>query len=106
MPATSIRVAYKRKANMKELLAPSNPYSPLVRNLSSATSKEYSATSKDFKIDKSLTCTSANIVYLLQCVSCDLQSVGSSVDFKKRLANYKSHIKRINVELVGLLTVF
>ena len=42
----------------------------------------------------SLTCTSANVVlvYLAQCVDCNLQGVGSSINFKKRLANYKSHI--------------
>ena len=46
------------------------------------------ATGREFKIDKSLTCTSANIVYLAQCVSCSLQGVGSSVDFKKRLVQF------------------
>ena len=45
------------------------------------------ATNKVFKIGKSLTSTSANVVYLAQCVECDLEGVGSSVNFKKRLAN-------------------
>ena len=36
------------------------------------------ATSKVFKIGKSHTCTSANVVYLAQCVDCGLQGVGSS----------------------------
>ena len=52
------------------------------------------ATNKVFKIGKSHTCTLANVVYLAQCVECGLQGVGSSVNFKKRLANYKSHIKQ------------
>ena len=49
---------------------------------------------KDFKIIlKSLTCTSSNVVYLAECVLCGLQGVGSTANFKSRLANYKSHIK-------------
>ena len=63
------------------------------------------ATGKEFKIDKSLACTSANIVYLAQCVSCGLQGVGSSIDFSKHLANYKSHIK-CKHRTFGLLTIF
>ena len=40
-----------------------------------------------------LTCTSVNVVYLAQCVAFGLQGVGSTHNFKSRLANYKSHIK-------------
>ena len=50
-------------------------------------------TNKVFRVENSLTCTSSNVVYLAQCVDCGLQGVGSSVNFKRRLANYKSHIK-------------
>ena len=34
------------------------------------------------------------MVYLAECLACGLQGVGSTVNFKARLANYKSHIKR------------
>ena len=44
-------------------------------------------------MNKPLTCTSENVVYLASCGICDLQGVGSTVSFKSRLANYKSHIK-------------
>ena len=46
-------------------------------------------------ICKSLTCTSRNVVYFAHCVTCNLklQGVGSTVNFKSRLANYKSHIR-------------
>ena len=50
-------------------------------------------TKKVFKICKSLTCTSKGVVYLAECLACGLQGVGSTVNFKARLANYKSHIK-------------
>ena len=32
-------------------------------------------------------------MYLAQCVLCGLHGVGSTANFKFRLANYKSHIK-------------
>ena len=51
------------------------------------------ATGRIFLILKSLTCTSSNVVYLAECVLCGLQGVGSTANFKSRLANYKSHIK-------------
>ena len=52
-----------------------------------------SATARVFEINKSLKCTSKNVVYLPSCVICDLQGVGSTVGFKPRLANCKSRIK-------------
>ena len=32
-------------------------------------------------------------MYLACCVACNLQGVGSTVNFKTQLANYNSHIK-------------
>ena len=96
---------------MKELLAPSNPYKKLscatkgcfnckakrcdaCKNfLMSGSSFQASAMGRLFEINKPLTCTSENIVYLASCGICDLQGVGSTVCFKSRLANYKFHIK-------------
>ena len=112
LPEASIRVSYRRGSNLKELLAPSNPFKdrgttpgtgcflcsasrcdccknfllPGVSFCSSATGSKY-------VIRKSLTCTSRNVVYLAHCVACNLQGVGSTINFKSRLANYKSHIK-------------
>ena len=48
---------------------------------------------RSYNICKSLTCTLQNVVYIAHCVACDLQAVGSTANFKSRLANYKSHIK-------------
>ena len=113
LPTNFIRVSYKRNANLKELLAPSNPYKERVVNesigcfkcaakwcdccrnfLGVGTSFSSIKTKKIYKISKSLSCTSANVVYLAICVACHLQGVGSTTNFKKRVANYKSHIKR------------
>ena len=44
-------------------------------------------------IFRDVTCTSQNVIYLASCVTCNLQGVGSTVNFKTSLANYKSHIK-------------
>ena len=41
-----------------------------------------SATGRLFEINKPLTCTSENVVYLASCGICDLQGVGSTVSFK------------------------
>ena len=113
LPTNFIRVSYKRNANLKELLAPSNPYKERVVNesigcfkcaakrcdccrnfLVVGTSFSSIKTKKIYKISKSLSCTSANVIYLAICVACHLQGVGSTTNFKKRVANYKSHIKR------------
>ena len=96
---------------MKELLAPSIPYKSnklegegcykrdakrcySCKNfLNLGISFRAAATGRIFLILKSLTCTSSNVVYLAECVLCGLQGVGSTANFKSRLANYKSHIK-------------
>ena len=106
-----ILISYKRNANLKELLAPSNPYKKLSCNkkgcfnckakrcdacknfLMQGSSFRAFATGRLFEINKPLTCTSENVIYLASCEICDLQGVGSTVSFKPRLANYKSHIK-------------
>ena len=111
LPKNSIRVANSRGANLKELLAPSNPYrcvEPAGRGCFKCTAKRRdcfkhflvpgesfgsAATGRLFSIRKALTCTSLNVVYLAQCAACSLQGVGSTHNFKSRLANYKSHIK-------------
>ena len=108
-----MRVSYKRGRNLKELLAPSNPYKgerklDLGTGCSACNAERCDccknfllcgssfcsiATGKTYFIRKSLTCTSQNIVYLACCLTCNLQGVGSTKNFKSRLANYKSHIK-------------
>ena len=111
LPENSIRVSYQRGANLKELLAPSNPYKKIEPSsrgcfkctarrcdccknfLLSGSSFSSTATGRSFDICKPVTCTSQNVIYLARCVVCDLQGVGSTVNFKTQLANYKSHIK-------------
>ena len=111
LPISSIQIAYKRSANLKELLAPSNPYKNIQGEekgcfkcnaqrcdcckefLKACTFVRSTATGRTFTIRKSLNCKSKNAVYLAECVACQFQGVGSISDFKKRLANYKFHIK-------------
>jgi hypothetical protein len=56
------------------------------------------ATNKVFRILlhvlRPMWCILHNVVYLAQCVDCNLQGVGSSINLKKRLVNYKSYTKR------------
>ena len=109
---------------MKELLAPSNPFKirsdtgptgcfkckakrcdcckNFLEEGSTFTSK---ISGRVFQIGKLLTCTSDNVVYLACCVACGLLTVGSTINFKTRLANYKSHIKR-NKRTCGIVNHF
>lgn len=58
---------------------------------------------KVFQIRKPFACTSKNIIYLCYCTNCNLQGVGSTVNWKARLANYKSHVKK-NVNSCSIST--
>lgn len=51
-----------------------------------------SATKKRFKIRRDFGCNSRYVVYCASCTLCLEQCVGSTVNWKPRLANYKSHI--------------
>ncbi|XP_028410255.1 uncharacterized protein LOC114532856 [Dendronephthya gigantea] len=111
LPKDSIQVAYTRGANLKELLAPSNPYriiGPVGQGCIKCTARRCdccqhflkpggefvsAVTGRKFSIRKTLTCTSEHVIYLAECVACNLQGIGSTINFKPRLANYKSHIK-------------
>ena len=111
LPKNSIQVAYSKGANLKELLAPSNPYRGVEhvgRGCIKCTAKicdcckhflvpggsfSSAVTGRVFSIRKTLTCTSVNVLYLAQCVACSLQGVASTHNFKPQLANYKSHMK-------------
>ena len=97
LPKGSIRAAFNRGANLKELLAPSNPYKNFelasqVSGCFKCTAKRCdccasfliegdmfssSVTKRKFKIRQKLTCTSENVIYLAVCIACRL-STGSS----------------------------
>ena len=47
-----------------------------------------------FKIRRSTTCSTKNVIYVAYCSKCGLQGIGSTIALKPRLANYKSHIKK------------
>ena len=113
-PAESILVAFKKENTLSNLLLRSDPYNvkeslldntekgyvkctrkcDSCNNFVDATSNITSfATGRKFKIRSDITCNTRNIIYVAYCVSCGKQGVGSSVSWKPRLANYKSHIK-------------
>ena len=115
IPKGTILVANKREKNLKELLLRADPYnikSDLCNNNPSGYEKcgkkcdscinfvdETSdiisnATGRKFKIHRNSTCSTENVIYVAYCVTCGKQGVGSTVAWKPRLANYKSHIKK------------
>ena len=52
------------------------------------------ATNKVYKIKRHLTCETRNVIYVAFCVKCQKQGVGSTVEWKPRMRNYKSHINK------------
>ena len=46
-----------------------------------------------FKLRQNVNCLSRNVVYLVTCKKCQMQGVGETTDFKKRMANYRSCIR-------------
>ena len=60
------------------------------------------ATGRRFLVRRDSTCSTQNVIYVAFCKICGKQGVGSTTGWKKRLANYKSHIncKRITCRIV------
>ena len=52
------------------------------------------ATKRIYKVRWSTSCVSKNVIYIAFCLNCLKQGVGSTVDWKPRLRNYKSRIKK------------
>ena len=51
------------------------------------------ATGRIFKIRRDSSYQTKNVIYVAYCLNCQKQRVGSTVSWKRRLRNYKSHIK-------------
>ena len=49
---------------------------------------------RTFKIRQKINCQSKNVIYLITCKRCNIQGVGHTTNFKKRISNYFSHIKQ------------
>ena len=110
-PLEKMFPAFKRGKNLKEILSPSrykggtlpelepgckrvcNGACDLCSFLVEAQNIRSIKTKEILKINKSLTCNSKNVIYVLTDKVCNKQCVGSALDMKKRLGNYKSHIK-------------
>ena len=109
-----IMIANKRENGLADLLQRSDPYNiktdltdnqdhgyvPCNRSCDSCNNYVIStqsitsfATGRKFSICRDSTCTTKNVVYVAICQTCGKQGVGSTVAWKPRLANYKSHVK-------------
>ena len=113
-PKGTILVANKRASNLRDLLIRSDPYRTKVNNSSLSngyipcnsncdscnnfvipcTEFKCFATDRIFKVRDNYCCKSKNVIYLAYCIKCSKQGVGSTVDWKPRLSNYKSHINK------------
>ena len=63
------------------------------------------ATGKSYKIRQHLSCRTDFVIYCAFCKKCNRQCVGSAIDFRRRLFNYKSHIKKNKNAHVDLLSI-
>ena len=113
-PKDSILVANRRESNLKDLLTRADPYnlkSDLVSGSGGYSCCDKScescqkwvvcspfvecfATGRRFKVRRELNCETPNVVYVAFCLHCGKQGVGSTIAWKARLSNYKSHIKK------------
>ena len=54
-------------------------------------------TKRRYKIRQNVNCQSRNVIYLVTCKKCKKQGVGETINFKSRMANYRSCIKNKKV---------
>ena len=108
-PPSCFQVVHRRGQNLKELILRADPYTvkpqPVgsynkcgncdsCKNFVSGQSKvKVFATGRTFQIRKNMDCETPNVVYATECLKCGKQGVGSTIKWKPRLSNYKSHIK-------------
>ena len=115
-PDGSIMVANKRENNLGDLVLRSDPYNiksdlteqrklgyvKCTRSTCDSCSKfvdettfiKSHATGRKFFIRRESSCSTKNVIYVAYCINCGKQGVGSTVAWKARLANYKSHIRK------------
>ena len=115
-PRGSVMVANKTLKNLKQLMVRADPYSENNNSTTTLENPGYvpcgkkcdscnnfvdivdsfvcKATEKKFTIRKQLTCATQNVIYMCYCLNCNKQGIGSTSNWKSRLANYKSHIKK------------
>ena len=113
----SFIVANKRAKNLREMVARADP-SNIKMDLLNQTDHGYKryglkcdscnnfvlektsfvcfATGTKFRTRRDSICDTKNVIYLAYCKKCNKQGVGSCIEWKPRLRNYKSHIKNKN----------
>ena len=62
-------------------------------------------TGKYYKVKGTLSCNSISVVYLIMCLCCKLQYVGSAITFKERFRIHKSDINTVK-KRCGALNIF
>ena len=114
MQNKEIMVAYKCHKKSKELLTTSDPYNiinnvddevhtyvPCKKRCNSCmnfvvakSSFECFSAERVYKVRRSTSCVSKNVIYITFCLNCLKQGVETTVDWKRRLRNYRSYIKK------------
>ena len=108
-PTETFNVVYRGNKDLKDLLTPSLFPIPRREKYSCVTScntcdicKSFmvfsstfacTVTGKKYYIRGNFTCNSTNVIYLVECINCKCQYVGSGTSFKLRFRIHKSDIK-------------
>ena len=90
---TSFIISNLKKLFLLQAIIHNCAYCTLVEKSKGNTFKSVS-NGKRFKIRQKINCTSKNLIYMVRCKRCNLQGVGHTTNFKKRISNYFSHIKQ------------
>ena len=61
---------------------------------------------EDFQIKSNVTCKDSNVIYMIECLKCQLQSIGSSITtLRQRNSGWRSDIK-INTKIDKVISHF
>ena len=120
-PENCFQVVHRRGRNLKELILRADPYTVKPRPVgcyekcgecdscknfvSGQTKIKVFATGRVFQLLKVMDCKTPYVVYAGECLRCGEQGVGSTVNWKPRLSNYKSHIKK-GINTCGIVKHF
>ena len=94
-PTETFNIVCTRNKNLTELLAPSLFPVPKREKYSLLLVVTFvcTATGKKYYIRGNFTCNCTNVIYLVECINCKCQYVGSATSFIGRFFIHKSDIK-------------
>ena len=88
------RTGFRRTKNLKDMLVKSSVQPVTTPQIDNPGCFKYNVTSTSYKTRQHLSCRTDFVIDCAFRKKCNRQCVGSAIDFRRRLSNYKSHIKK------------